>query len=178
MPIPLPAGIKFYFPKLRFKLVRSNLPPHQAVFHCAPQLNKLDIKNYLEALYSITINDVRTMIYRAQTQRRGQHTEILGSYKKAIVTMEEDFRFPPPPKIRPVGSTDPKETGATQLPTETPFFGKSTGDSVRHLWEGDKPAFGKEPEWGVKIVGRREKKLAAAAKKLAEANQSNVPTEG
>jgi hypothetical protein len=44
------------------KLVRSifhfnigNLPQNQAVSHCPPQLNKLDIKQFLEKVYEIGV---------------------------------------------------------------------------------------------------------------------------
>jgi ribosomal protein L23 len=61
---------KVFFPNFVLKLVRSivhfnigNLPPNQAVFHCPPQLNKLDIKQFLEKVYEIGVKDVRTMNY-------------------------------------------------------------------------------------------------------------------
>ncbi len=85
------------------RLVRSHLPPHQAVFRVPKQLTKLDIKAYLENLYKINITDVRTMVYLGKKFKvpvPGKFIEKKKpSYKKAIVTMTEDFIFPPPPQV-------------------------------------------------------------------------------
>ncbi|KAI8929895.1 hypothetical protein BC831DRAFT_441535 [Entophlyctis helioformis] len=129
MPIPLAPGGKFYFPNLVFRLVRSNLPPHQAVFRTPQQLNKLDIKSYLSSLYSLAITDVRTMNYTgssvrrkpvSKTARTGRKTE--ASYKKVIVTMESDFVFPDVPTV--------KTTGAMRIPPAL-TFGRNSGNRVR-----------------------------------------------
>jgi hypothetical protein len=81
----------------------------------------MDIKSYLESLYDIQVKDVRTMVYLGQLQRvqsRGRLVnKRLPTYKKAIVTMGEDFVFP-----------DPADTeGLQMLPTRVDKpFGKSS----------------------------------------------------
>ncbi|KAI8807183.1 hypothetical protein BJ742DRAFT_336881 [Cladochytrium replicatum] len=99
MPLPLPAGVKFFFPNFIFRLVRSNLPPHQAVFQVPLELNKIDIKSFLEQAYKLDITDVRTMIYRPKphSTRSGVKAQTK-SFKKAIVTMKDDFVWPAPPE--------------------------------------------------------------------------------
>ncbi|KAJ3227881.1 hypothetical protein HK099_008291 [Clydaea vesicula] len=98
---------QLYFPNINFVLVRSHHPPHQAVFKCPKSLNKIDIKNYLEALYKVHVTDVRTLVYLGRLGQKDPFgkRERHASYKKAIVTMTEDFIFPP------------ESTAATKLPT-------------------------------------------------------------
>ncbi|KAJ3219273.1 hypothetical protein HDU67_001892 [Dinochytrium kinnereticum] len=93
----LPAGASLFFPNITLKLVRSSLPPHQAVFRVPPSLNKLDITSLLTSLYGIDIVDVRTMNYLGRTHRdrRGRPSQS-AAFKKVIVTMKEDFNFPHP----------------------------------------------------------------------------------
>ncbi|KAJ3101129.1 hypothetical protein HDU96_010125 [Phlyctochytrium bullatum] len=95
--IEVGLGANLYFPNVVLKLVRSDLPPHQAVFRVPPHLNKLDITNLLTSLYGIEVLDVRTMNYmgRPYRDRRGKDTNS-GAFKKAVVTMKEDFVFPHP----------------------------------------------------------------------------------
>eukprot|EP00842_Homolaphlyctis_polyrhiza_P002842 jgi/Hompol1/3559/HPOL_003287-RA len=129
MPIPLAPGGKFYFPNIIFRFVRSNLPPHQAVFRCPQQLNKLDIKSYLSNLYNLSITDVRTMNYigtavrrkeaMARQGRQNARNFKLGSYKKVIVSMEEDFVFPDQPDV--------KLSGGMRMPPRV-SFGKSSAN--------------------------------------------------
>ncbi|KAI8853336.1 hypothetical protein BC829DRAFT_382552 [Chytridium lagenaria] len=93
----LPAGASLFFPNISIKLVRSSLPPHQAVFRVPPSLNKLDISSLLTSLYGIDVLDVRTMNYlgRYHRDRKGLPTNS-AAFKKVIVTMKEDFIFPHP----------------------------------------------------------------------------------
>ncbi|KAJ1564579.1 hypothetical protein HK405_014509, partial [Cladochytrium tenue] len=80
------------------RLVRSSLPPHQAVFRVPPSLNKVDVQALLSALYGIDVTDVRTMNYlgRQRRNRRTSRLEAGPAFKKVVVTMREDFSFPPP----------------------------------------------------------------------------------
>ncbi|KAL2917961.1 mitochondrial 54S ribosomal protein YmL41 [Polyrhizophydium stewartii] len=129
MPTPLLPGAKLYFPNVVFRLVRSNLPPHQAVFRCPQQLNKLDIKGYLGNLYNLAITDVRTMNYLGSARRAKQvpmrtRKVATGAFKKVIVTMDSDFVFPEPPDV--------KNSNAMRLPPRV-GFGHNAANRVRHL---------------------------------------------
>jgi hypothetical protein len=80
-----------------------------------PELTKIDIKHYLEKLYSIKISNVRTMNYLGRQYRRedGQKAK-RADYKKAIVTMRRDFVFPPLPDLQKDGAVElppPMEPG-------------------------------------------------------------------
>lgn len=120
---PLELGSKLFFPNIVFKLLRSNLPPHQAVFHCPPQLSKQDIKEYLTKLYDVKITDVRTMNYLAIPQKQNGQKKFGGvpAFKKCIVTMKEDFMFPDEPSVK---------QGAIQLPPRV-SFGRNSARRLR-----------------------------------------------
>jgi ribosomal protein L23 len=96
----LPNASLLYFPNICFRMMRSHHPPHIAVFRVPNQLNKIDIKNYLTSLYDVKVASVRTAVYlgkKINKPIRGQLQSTRSpSYKKAIVTMEEDFQFPAP----------------------------------------------------------------------------------
>jgi large subunit ribosomal protein L23 len=55
--------------------------------------NKLQIKDAVEELYSVTVTEVNTMVYGGKTKSRytksGVITGRTNSYKKAIVTLAE-----------------------------------------------------------------------------------------
>ncbi|KAJ3085716.1 hypothetical protein HK102_013896 [Quaeritorhiza haematococci] len=145
MPFSLPAASKFFFPNIIFRLVRSNLPPHQAVFRVPPQLTKPDIKHYLETVYPpVTITDVRTMNYhgrlRADTKRMGAQSKQSANWKKVIVTMQEDFVWPDPPKVKTGSGAD--EDGAERFPQRNSRpVGKGSHSKFRY-----KPKDGAKPE--------------------------------
>jgi ribosomal protein L23 len=124
MPVKLQVAQKLWFPNIVMKLVRSNLPPHQQAFYCPPNLNKFDIKQYIEKLYSITILDVRTMNY-ARREGRKIGLKLQGGvpqYKKVIVTMDQDFLFPSPPNV--------KDNDAIRIPPRV-MYGRNSASKVR-----------------------------------------------
>lgn len=118
-PAPAPLrteGPKIFFPNAVFRFVRSppGYAPNQAVFRVAPHMNKLDIRTYLERLYGVTVTNVRTANYsgtvkwtellrnpkpvvRPEKRNAGLRPVRVPAYKRAIVTMTEDFRWPDPP---------------------------------------------------------------------------------
>ncbi|KAJ1547213.1 hypothetical protein HK096_003978, partial [Nowakowskiella sp. JEL0078] len=103
-----PAGSKLWFPNFVFRLVRSNLPPHQAMFKVPPQLTKVDIKAYLKDVYKVSVTDVRTMNYLPQPST-GPFKKRVAGYKKAVVSLTSDFIFPPQPPESAVYLPGPHE---------------------------------------------------------------------
>ena len=103
----LHSGQKLFFPNIIFRLVRSNLPPNQALFRIPRNVNKLDVKAYLKAIYDVDVTDVRTANYlskkttdiKVSTSTRRATSVRTPAFKRAIVTMTKDFVFPPVPKI-------------------------------------------------------------------------------
>ncbi|CAG8534090.1 13177_t:CDS:1, partial [Gigaspora rosea] len=93
---------KIYFPNIIFRLMRTpTLPPNQVAFRVPPNINKLDIRDYLFHVYKLKVFDVRTMNYGAKRPIKKSDGILRGKftskYKKAIVTLAEDFAYPPPP---------------------------------------------------------------------------------
>src|SRR3954466_15843564 len=91
-----PGLKKIYFPNIIFRLMRApSLPPNKVAFRIPTKINKLDIKDYLTNIYKLDVVDVRTMVYAAESQTN--HKRYRPSYKKAIVTLGDDFNYPPRP---------------------------------------------------------------------------------
>lgn len=87
-----------------------------------PQLSKVDIKDYLSKLYNITITDVRTMNYLGKTKKKvNGRSYKTPDFKKAVITMDQDFIFPDPP--------DPKSDGALEIPPQAEL-GRGTGKRI------------------------------------------------
>ncbi|CAB4380093.1 mitochondrial 54S ribosomal protein uL23m [Rhizophagus irregularis] len=91
-----PGLKKIYLPNVIFRLMRTpSLPPNKVAFRIPTNINKLDIKDYLTNIYKLDVVDVRTMVYAAESQINNQRYR--PSYKKAIVTLGDDFNYPPRP---------------------------------------------------------------------------------
>ncbi|PKC72029.1 hypothetical protein RhiirA1_412365, partial [Rhizophagus irregularis] len=89
-----PGFKKIYLPNVIFRLMRTpSLPPNKVAFRIPTNINKLDIKDYLTNIYKLDVVDVRTMVYAAESQINNQRYR--PSYKKAIVTLGDDFNYPP-----------------------------------------------------------------------------------
>lgn len=62
-------------------------------FIVRPDVNKLEIKKEVEALYGVTVVDVNTMRYSGKTKKRYTRSGVIkgraNAYKKAIVTLKE-----------------------------------------------------------------------------------------
>jgi hypothetical protein len=88
-----------------------------------PQLSKVDIQDYLSKLYNITITDVRTMNYLGKTKMKmGGRAFKRPDFKKAIITMDQDFVFPHPPC--------PNKDGAMELPPQA-GMGRGSGKAIK-----------------------------------------------
>jgi len=98
---PFTPGLKkVYFPNIVFKLTRDpKLPPNQVAFRVPPRLNKFDIRDYLTNIYNLDVVNVRTMnyqTYRSETIGSVEMRKKKSKYKKAIVTLSEEFKLPDP----------------------------------------------------------------------------------
>lgn len=92
----IPLGPKLYFPNFVFTLVRSGKErtPNTAVFRVPRILNKLDIKQYLEGLYGLKVNSIRTTNFLSKTTRQGKR--YIPNKKNAVVKLAEPFKYPEP----------------------------------------------------------------------------------
>ena len=62
-------------------------------FIVRPEVNKLEIKSEIEALYNVTVIDVNTIRYAGKNKSRYTKSGLINgrtnAYKKAIVTLKE-----------------------------------------------------------------------------------------
>lgn len=62
---------------------------NQVIFDVAKWANKLEIRQAVESIFSVTVKDVRTMNYRGKVKRVGRNIGRQSNWKKAVVTLAE-----------------------------------------------------------------------------------------
>lgn len=60
---------------------------NQYVFEVAKGANKRQIKDAVEGIFKVTVQDVRTMVIAGQFKRWGRHLSRSSAWKKAVVTL-------------------------------------------------------------------------------------------
>ena len=68
---------------------------NKVVFEVAPSANKIEIRNAIEALFSVKVTEVNTLIQRGKMKRMGRDLAKRRNWKKAVVTLREgdDIQF-------------------------------------------------------------------------------------
>ena len=68
---------------------------NQVVFEVAMKANKIEIKSAVEALFSVKVTDVNTLVQRGKVKRVGRELGKRPNWKKAVVTLREgdDIQF-------------------------------------------------------------------------------------
>jgi len=68
---------------------------NKVVFEVAPEANKIQIRQAVEALFSVKVTEVNTLIQRGKVKRMGRGLAKRRNLKKAIVTLREgdDIQF-------------------------------------------------------------------------------------
>jgi large subunit ribosomal protein L23 len=62
-------------------------------FQVAPEANKTDIRRAIEAIYNVTVTDVRTMNRKGKPRRSRLKMAKTSDWKRAIVTLDENSRI-------------------------------------------------------------------------------------
>lgn len=93
---------KIYFPSTVIKLVRNgpSVPEvsNTLTFRVPPSMNKFDIKSYLANIYNLNILTVRTSNMPVKVAGSGGNTVLKRQkFKKAIVTIDHEFKWPDAP---------------------------------------------------------------------------------
>jgi large subunit ribosomal protein L23 len=60
----------------------------QAVFEVARDANKVEIRSAVQALFNVTVTDVRTLVVRGKVKRVGRFSGQRPAWKKAFVTLK------------------------------------------------------------------------------------------
>ena len=58
-------------------------------FFVQTKAGKNDVKKAVEALFDVNVTSVRTSVVRGKTKRRGMHSSLRSSRKKAMVTLKK-----------------------------------------------------------------------------------------
>ena len=61
----------------------------QYLFEVSREANKIEIKRAVEAVFSVKVQQVRTMVVPGKMRRRGKYTGYRSDWKKAYVTLRE-----------------------------------------------------------------------------------------
>lgn len=75
-------------PLLTEKGTRLKEEANQYVFRVAKRANKVEIKQAIEALFKVTVLDVRTLPVRGKAKRLGRFQGKQADWKKAIATLK------------------------------------------------------------------------------------------
>ena len=96
---------RVYFPNAIFTMIRSGKErsPNCVVFRVPTMLNKFDIKQYLEKLYSVKVLTVATANFSRSITPLSKR--IIPSKKNAMVTFDQPFKYPDPPKAEALKHT-------------------------------------------------------------------------
>jgi large subunit ribosomal protein L23 len=76
-------------PILTEKMVILKDEMNQYGFVVSKNSNKIQIKEAVEARYTVTVNSVRTVNMRGKLKRQGRYVGRKASWKKAIVTLKK-----------------------------------------------------------------------------------------
>ncbi len=68
---------------------------NQVVFEVAPEANKIQIRDAVEALFEVKVTGVNTLVQRGKQKRMGRRLAKRRNWKKAIVTLRtgDDIQF-------------------------------------------------------------------------------------
>lgn len=68
---------------------------NKVVFEVALDANKIEIRQAIEALFSVKVIDVSTLVQRGKVKRVGRRTFKKPNWKKAVVTLKagDDIQF-------------------------------------------------------------------------------------
>jgi len=62
---------------------------NQYIFEVDPAANKVEIKKAIEIIFSVKVDDVRTVMMKGKTKRMGAFSGRRPQWKKAIVRLKE-----------------------------------------------------------------------------------------
>ena len=66
---------------------------NQYFFEVARDANKIEIKRAIETIFSVKVDQVRTMQLRGKVKRQGRWVGRRNDWKKAIVTLQPDQKI-------------------------------------------------------------------------------------
>ncbi len=76
-------------PRLTEKAMLLQEEANQVVFHVAKDANKIEIKDAVETLFKVKVDNVRTSMVHGKKRRVGRFSGRTSDWKKAVVTLAE-----------------------------------------------------------------------------------------
>ncbi len=62
---------------------------NKIVLQVSPDANKIEIKDAVEAVFKVKVDEVRTMVFKGKRKRMGARQGVRSDWKKAVVTLKE-----------------------------------------------------------------------------------------
>ncbi len=62
---------------------------NKIVLQVSPDANKIEIKNAVEAVFKVKVDEVRTMVFKGKRKRLGARQGVRSDWKKAVITLKE-----------------------------------------------------------------------------------------
>ncbi|MGC2424966.1 MAG: 50S ribosomal protein L23 [Nitrospirota bacterium] len=62
---------------------------NKIVLQVATEANKIEIKNAVETVFKVKVEEVRTMVFKGKKKRLGVRQGVRSDWKKAVVTLKE-----------------------------------------------------------------------------------------
>jgi large subunit ribosomal protein L23 len=62
---------------------------NKIVLQVSTEANKIEIKNAVEAVFKVKVEEVRTMVFKGKKKRLGARQGVRSDWKKAVVTLKE-----------------------------------------------------------------------------------------
>ncbi len=62
---------------------------NKIVIQVSPDANKIEIKDAVEAVFKVKVDEVRTMVFKGKRKRMGARQGVRSDWKKAVVTLKE-----------------------------------------------------------------------------------------
>ena len=66
---------------------------NQYHFEVARDANKIEIRRAIETIFSVKVDNVRTMQMRGKVKRQGRHEGKRSDWKKAVVTLQPEQKI-------------------------------------------------------------------------------------
>jgi large subunit ribosomal protein L23 len=78
-------------PRITEKSANISAAQHGVVFEVHPEANKCQIKNAVEQIFNVKVEQVKTLCCKGKKKRVRTHVGEQKSYKKAYVTLKEGY---------------------------------------------------------------------------------------
>ncbi|MBU2512432.1 50S ribosomal protein L23 [bacterium] len=76
-------------PYITEKVLLMKEEGNKVVFKIRKDTNKIELKNAIESIFNVTVQNINTLVVKGKKKRLGRHEGKRSDWKKAIVTLKE-----------------------------------------------------------------------------------------